>query len=63
MAISTIVVRGYGTWSGVNYLPTLGYKPALEVPPGPYGAELALNARRTQFALNSRRTQYEVKET
>jgi len=25
MAISTIVVRGYGSWAAVKYLPTLGY--------------------------------------
>lgn len=33
MSVSAIVVRGYGGWSSVRYLPTLGYRTSLFVDP------------------------------
>ena len=33
MSVSAIVVRGYGGWSAVRYLPTLGYRTSLFVDP------------------------------
>jgi len=26
MSVSAIIVRGYGSWSSVSYVPTLGYR-------------------------------------
>jgi hypothetical protein len=53
-----IVVRGYGAWSGVNYLPTLGYTSAVELPPETIGVEMALNNSRPHYRLSSVKVHY-----
>lgn len=58
MAISTIIVRGYGAWSGAHYLPTLGFTSAVEQPPETIGVELALGSSRPHYRLSSAKAHY-----
>lgn len=58
MAVSQIVVRGYGAWSSVNRLPTLGYTSAIEQPPEAIGVEMALDNNRPHYRLSPAKVHY-----
>ena len=58
MAASNIVVRGYGIWAGVNYLPTLGYVAIAEQSPDAIGVEMALGNDRSHYRLSQAKVQY-----
>ena len=54
MAASAIVVRGYGSWSTVGKLPTLGYTTAGVVVPTVPGMEYADTGERLHYRVLAR---------
>lgn len=58
MAVSSIVVFGYGSFGAVNRLPTLGYYMPASIAPGVPGIELTAPDDRPHFSATSERLHF-----